>query len=76
MLFNKNNMGEIIDTLIYSSVLELDETNRIELSFELAFLLESANKYGCEMSQSVCDGWGNSVTVTAVPDTIRHTWSF
>lgn len=72
--FKKSEIEKVAKIITFDSELFGDETMMVIA--QLVELSDTANKYGCKITDNVADGWGNYVSVTAVPDKYRHSWSF
>ena len=74
MEFKKAEIQKLASKITADSELFGDEVATV--AAQLAELSNSANKFGCRMTGKIRDCWGGTVTVTAVPDHLRTSWSF
>lgn len=72
--FRKNEIQELANQLTTNSELFGDEI--CSVASQLVALSNSANEFGCAMEGKIFDCWGRTVTVTAIPDKFKHSWSF
>lgn len=72
--FRKTEIEKVANKLTCNSELFGDEI--YEVTSQLISLSNSANEFGCSMEGKISDCWGNTVTVTAMPDVRKHSWSF
>ena len=72
--FKKSEITKIVNKFTKNSELFCDEVASV--TSQLIALSNSANEFGCAMTDTISDCWGGSVIVTALPDKRRHTWSF
>lgn len=74
MEFSKSEIMATARKITVDSELFGDEVATV--AAQLTELSNSANEFGCRMTGKICDCWGGTVTVTAVPDHFRISWSF
>ena len=74
MKVTKGNVKAVAKKISHNSQLFGDEVISVEAA--LREIVNSAERYGCEISETVNDMWGNSHNVTAVPSKRKHSWSF
>lgn len=74
MTFKKEDIHETANKITGNSELFGDEIATV--TAQLVELSNSANAFGCKMTGKVRDCWGGTVTVTAIPDNFRTSWSF
>lgn len=72
--FRKSEIMSLANKLTCNSELFGDEVEAVVC--QLSSLSASANKYGCIFTGTVRDCWGNSITVTAIPNRFRDSWTF
>lgn len=72
--FRKSEIMSLAKDLTCNSELFGDEVEAVVC--QLSSLSVSANQYGCAFTGAVRDCWGNSVTVTAIPNRFRDSWTF
>lgn len=72
--FKKSEIEKIANKITSNSELFGDEV--MSVTAQLVSLSNSANKYGCLMEGKISDCWGGTVTVIAMPDKFKHSWSF
>lgn len=72
--FRKSEISVLANKLTRNSELFSDEV--ISVTSQLSELSNSANQFGCNMEGKIATMWGSSVTVVAMPDVRRHSWSF
>jgi len=72
--FKKSEIMSLANKLTCNSELFGDEVETVV--YQLSSLSASANQYGCAFTDAVRDCWGNSVTVTAIPNRFRDSWTF
>jgi hypothetical protein len=74
MEFKKAEIQKLASKITADSELFGDEVATV--AAQLTELSNSANEFGCRMTGKIRDCWGGTVTVTAVPDHFRTSWSF
>ena len=74
MEFRKSEIMATARKITVDSELFGDEVATV--AAQLTELSNSANEFGCRMTGKISDCWGGTVTVTAVPDHFRTSWSF
>lgn len=72
--FKKSEIKTLANHLTHNSELFGDEVTSV--TSQLTSLSNFANKYGCPMEGKIHNCWGGTVTVVAMPDKCRHSWSF
>lgn len=72
--FKKSEIKTLANRLTCNSELFGDEV--ISITSQLASLSNSANEFGCPIKGEISDCWGGTVTVVAMPDVRKHSWSF
>lgn len=72
--FRKNEIHKLANQITCNS--ELFEDEICSVTSQLVTLSNSANEFGCAMEGKIFDCWGRTVTVTAIPDKFKHSWSF
>lgn len=72
--FKKSEIMSLANKLTCNSELFGDEVETVVC--QLSSLSASANQYGCAFTGAVRDCWGNSITVTAIPNHFRDSWTF
>ena len=72
--YTKNEIEKMTAEITHNSELFDDECDAV--AHDLSVLSQSANELGCEITGIISDWWGDSVTVTAIPDVYRHEWTF
>lgn len=72
--FKKSEIMSLANKLTCNSELFGDEVEIVVC--QLSSLSASANQYGCAFTGAVRDCWGNSITVTAIPNHFRDSWTF
>lgn len=74
MTFKKAEIAVTAKQITGNSELFGDEIATV--TAQLVELSNSANEFGCKMTGKVRDCWGGVVTVTAIPDHFRTSWTF
>lgn len=72
--FRKSEISALANKLTRNSELFSDEV--VSVTSQLSELSISANQFGCNMEGKIATMWGGTVTVVAMPDVRRHSWSF
>lgn len=72
--FRKSEIEKVANKITCNSELFGDEVTSV--TSQLASLSNSANEFGCPMEGKISNCWGDSVTVVAIPDKFKHSWSF
>lgn len=72
--FKKTEISALANRLTRNSELFGDEV--VSVTSQLASLSNSANEFGCPMQGKIRNCWGETVTVVAMPDVRKHSWSF
>lgn len=72
--FKKSEIEKVANKITSNSELFGDEV--MSVTSQLVSLSNSANEFGCPMEGKISDCWGNFVTVVALPDKFKHSWSF
>lgn len=72
--FRKSEIKALANKLTCNSELFGDEVASV--TSQLVSLSNSANEFGCSMEGKIHNCWGETVTVVAMPDKCRHSWSF
>lgn len=72
--FRKSEISALANRLTCNSELFSDEV--VSVTSQLSDLSISANQFGCNMEGKIATMWGKTVTVVAMPDVRRHSWSF
>ena len=72
--FKKSEITSLAKDLTCNSELFGDEVETVVC--QLSSLSASANQYGCAFTGTVHDCWGNSITVTAIPNHFHDSWTF
>ncbi len=72
--FKKSEIEKVANCLTCNSELFGDEV--VSVASQLVSLSNSANEFGCSMEGKIRNCWGGTVTVVAIPDVRKHSWSF
>lgn len=72
--FKKSEIETLTNKITCNSELFGDEVTSV--TSQLASLSNSANEFGCPMQGKIRNCWGETVTVVAMPDVRKHSWSF
>ena len=72
--FRKSEIEKVASRLTCNSELFGDEV--MSVTSQLSELSNSANEFGCSMEGKIRNCWGGTVTVVAMPDVRKHSWSF
>lgn len=72
--FTKSEINNLASELTHNSELFGDEVASV--TAQLVELSNSANEFGCPIEGKISDCWGGTVTVVAMPDMRKHSWSF
>ena len=72
--FRKNEIHKLANQITCNSELFGDEI--CSVTSQLVTLSNSANEFGCSMEGKIRNCWGGTVTVVAIPDVRKHSWSF
>lgn len=72
--FRKTEIKALANKLTCNSELFGDEV--CDVTSQLTSLSNFANEFGCPIEGKISDYWGSTVTVVAMPDKRRHSWSF
>ena len=72
--FKRSEIEKVANKITCNSELFGDEV--VSVTSQLASLSNSANEFGCLMEGKISDCWGGAVTVVAMPDKFKHSWSF
>ena len=72
--FKKEEIQKTASKLTSNSELFGDEVASV--ISQLSALADSANEFGCPIEGTILNCWGGSVSVMAMPDKRRHSWSF
>lgn len=72
--FKKSEIENVANRLTNNSELFRDEVASV--TSQLVSLSDSANEFGCPMEGKIRNCWGGTVTVVAMPDVRKHSWSF
>ena len=68
--FRKNEIKALANKLTCNSELFGDEI------MSVISQLTSANEFGCSMEGKISTCWGGSISVVALPNKVRHNWTF
>lgn len=72
--FKKSEIKALANKLTRNSELFGDEVASV--TSQLVSLSNSANEFGCSMEGKIRNCWGGTVTVVAMPNVRKHSWSF
>lgn len=72
--FKKSEIETLANKITCNSELFSDEV--MSVTSQLSELSNSANEFGCPMQGKIRNCWGETVTVVAMPDVRKHSWSF
>lgn len=72
--FKKSEIKTLANRLTCNSELFGDEVASV--TSQLVLLSNSANEFGCSMEGKIRNCWGGTVTVVAMPDVRKYSWSF
>lgn len=72
--FRKSEIQKVANKLTHNSELFGDEV--MSVTSQLSELSNSANKYGCPIEGKIRNCWGNTISVVAMPNKFKHSWSF
>lgn len=72
--FRKNEIKALANKLTCNSELFGDEI--MSVISQLTSLSNSANEFGCSMEGKISTCWGGSISVVALPNKVRHNWTF
>ena len=72
--FKRSEIEKVANKITCNSELFGDEV--VSVTSQLASLSNSANEFGCPMEGKISDCWSGAVTVVAMPDKFKHSWSF
>lgn len=74
IIVNKDNVIEVANNMTVNSEMFGDEVCSVVGS--LSELVNTANKFGCNIEGKVNNYYGVTFDVLAIPDRRRHSWSF
>ena len=72
--FRKNEIKALANKLTCNSELFGDEI--MSVISQLTSLSNSANEFGCSMEGKISTCWCGSISVVALPNKVRHNWTF
>lgn len=72
--FKRLEIENVANRLTNNSELFGDEVASV--TSQLVSLSDSANEFGCPIEGKIRNYWGGTVTVVAMPDKCKHSWSF
>lgn len=72
--FRESEIKKIANKITRNSEIFADELSSVIA--DLTALLNSANELGCELEGVISDCWGREISVSAIPNKRKHSWTF
>lgn len=72
--FRESEIKKIANKITCNSEIFADELSSVIA--DLTALSNSANELGCELEGVISDCWGKKISVIAIPNKRKHSWTF